>query len=239
MPLLIAVILGLVLFFIKKDDSARKAENKKETDKEWNLRQDFRDEYTNRQFENQVLAFVENPEHREQVNQEIAEALSEMRYQKRGHQHLSVQDKLDILLANRGKVSSRGAELGYWIGYRSDGKGNGKGYVRDLDDELEQYGFMVWLQRALQKQGKMVELVVMKTGAEIPFGYAWKGSPYERQYSRKGEIKTRLDDYQPQSAPFIIAIIRQRDSRGVQYVFQARLYHTLSQNCRCLPQRKH
>lgn len=120
-----------------------------------------------------------------------------MRYQKRGHQHLSVQDKLDILLANRGKVSSRGAELGYWIGYRSDGKGNGKGYVRDLDDELEQYGFMVWLQRALQKQGKMVELVVMKTGAEIPFGYAWKGSPYERQYSRKGEIKTRLDDYQP------------------------------------------
>ena len=197
MPLLIAVILGLVLFFIKKDDSARKAENKKETDKEWNLRQDFRDEYTNRQFENQVLAFVENPEHREQVNQEIAEALSEMRYQKRGHQHLSVQDKLDILLANRGKVSSRGAELGYWIGYRSDGTGNGKGYVRDLDDELEQYGFMVWLQRALQKQGKKAELVVMKTGAEIPFGYAWKGSPYERQYSRKGEIKTRLDDYQP------------------------------------------
>lgn len=194
---LIAVILGLVLFFIKKDDSARKAENKKETDKEWNLRQDFRDEYTNRQFENQVLAFVENPEHREQVNQEIAEALSEMRYQKRGHQHLSVQDKLDILLANRGKVSSRGAELGYWIGYRSDGKGKGKGYVRDLDDELEQYGFMVWLQRALQKQGKKAELVVMKTGAEIPFGYAWKGSPYERQYSRKGEIKTRLDDYQP------------------------------------------
>ena len=62
MPLLIAVILGLVLFFIKKDDSARKAENKKETEKEWNLRQDFRDEYTNRQFENQVLAFVENPE---------------------------------------------------------------------------------------------------------------------------------------------------------------------------------
>lgn len=197
MPLLIAVILGLVLFFIKKDDSARKAENKKETDKEWNLRQDFRDEYTNRQFENQVLAFVENPEHREQVNQEIAEALSEMRYQKRGHQHLSVQDKLDILLAIRGKVSSRGAELGYWIGYRSDGKGKGKGYVRDLDDELEQYGFMVWLQRALQKQGKKAELVVMKTGAEIPFGYAWKGSPYERQYSRKGEIKTRLDDYQP------------------------------------------
>lgn len=191
MPLLIAVILGLVLFFIKKDDSARKAENKKETDKEWNLRQDFRDEYTNRQFENQVLAFVENPEHREQVNQEIAEALSEMRYQKRGHQHLSVQDKLDILLANRGKVSSRGAELGYWIGYRSDGKGNGKGYVRDLDDELEQYGFMVWLQRALQKQGKMVELVVMKTGAEIPFGYAWKGSPYERQYSRK--VKSKPD----------------------------------------------
>lgn len=84
MPLLIAVILGLVLFFIKKDDSARKAENKKETDKEWNLRQDFRDEYTNRQFENQVLAFVENPEHREQVNQEIAEALSEMRYQSEG-----------------------------------------------------------------------------------------------------------------------------------------------------------
>jgi hypothetical protein len=197
LPLLIAVILGLVLFFIKKDDSARKAENKKETEKEWNLRQDFRDEYTNRQFENQVLAFVENPEHREQVNQEIAEALSEMRYQKRGHQHLSVQDKLDILLANRGKVSSRGAELGYWIGYRSDGKGKGKGYVRDLDDELEQYGFMVWLQRALQKQGKKAELVVMKTGAEIPFGYAWKGSPYERQYSRKGEIKTRLDDYQP------------------------------------------
>lgn len=105
--------------------------------------------------------------------------------------------KLDILLANRGKVSSRGAELGYWIGYRSDGKGKGKGYVRDLDDELEQYGFMVWLQRALQKQGKKAELVVMKTGAEIPFGYAWKGSPYERQYSRKGEIKTRLDDYQP------------------------------------------
>ena len=44
MPLLIAVILGLVLFFIKKDDSARKAENKKETTKEWNQRKELREE---------------------------------------------------------------------------------------------------------------------------------------------------------------------------------------------------
>ena len=198
MALLMAIILSAILLTIKRVDSSKKANAVRKTDEEWGKRENFRAAYTDLQLEKDARTFIENPQNAYNIDQEIKQAVSEMKYQKRNHNSLTYQDKLDIFLANRGKVSRRAAELGYWIGYKQGGKGKGKGYSRDLDTEMEQYGFMMWLQNALYKHHRDAKLVVLKTNAGIPFGYAWNGSPYERQCLGSGESKTNLQEFQPQ-----------------------------------------
>lgn len=190
MELVIAVVLMIILFFRLLPDKVGQSEYKHRKNEWERTTKDFAEHYTNKQLEDAIRqAFSDDtqlPAIRNEVNmafqqmeswrgERVVLCTSDFTYPKgkftqkayRENTEQMYRDRrlaMDILLANRGKVSS---------------DSNGSGYNSYLNTEYQalkeqQYELVEWIQNTLKKQGVSITPVcVDKTGSRY---YAWLGS---------------------------------------------------------------
>ena len=190
MELVIAVVLMIILFFRLLPDKVGQSEYKHRKNEWERTTKDFAEHYTNKQLEDAIRqAFSDDtqlPAIRNEVNmafqqmeswrgERVVLCTSDFTYPKGKFTQKAYQKNtermnrdrhlaMDILLANRGKVSS---------------DSNGSGYNSYLNTEYQalkeqQYELVEWIQNTLKKQGVSITPVcVDKTGSRY---YAWLGS---------------------------------------------------------------
>ena len=190
MELVIAVVLMIILFFRLLPDKVGQSEYKHRKNEWERTTKDFAEHYTNKQLEDAIRqAFSDDtqlPAIRNEVNmafqqmeswrgERVVLCTSDFTYPKgkftqkayRENTEQMYRDRhlaMDILLANRGKVSSDSNRSGY------------NSYLNTEYQALkeQQYELVEWIQNTLKKQGVSITPVcVDKTGSRY---YAWLGS---------------------------------------------------------------
>lgn len=193
MALVIAVILGIVLLCIKCTGNISKAEYNRKVEKWKSGIETFRKTYTDESLEAAIRSCFDDVSKLDKLRIEIDTSIQEMpawknrklilhicdftyknKYTKKEFLMQSErmnEDKkvaLDILLANRGKVSIRAAR----DGYRSYVYKENNSDTRNL--AIMQYELVEWISDTLQKQGISLEPVFVNN-IGITF-YGWLGS---------------------------------------------------------------
>ena len=190
MELVIAVVLMIILFFRLLPDKVGQSEYKHRKTEWERTTQAFAERYTNKQLEDAIwLAFSDDtqlPTIRNEANmafqqmeswkgKELVLCTSDFTYPKGKYTQKAYRENTeqmyrdrrlvrDILLANRGKVSSDSNRSGY------------NSYLNTEYQALKerQYELVEWIQSTLKKQGVSITPVcVNKTGSRY---YAWLGS---------------------------------------------------------------
>lgn len=190
MELVIAVVLMIILFFRLLPDKVGQSEYKHRKNEWERTTKDFAEHYTNKQLEDAIRqAFSDDtqlPAIRNEVNmafqqmeswrgERVVLCTSDFTYLKgkftqkayRENTEQMYRDRhlaMDILLANRGKVSSDSNRSGYNSYFNTE--------YQALKER--QYELVEWIQNTLKKQGVSITPVcVDKTGSRY---YAWLGS---------------------------------------------------------------
>lgn len=190
MPLIIAIVLILIIGFKVASD---KAQTKQYEDKSANLRvthDEWVARHVNHELESQLREFISNRDNSEAIKEEVSPVLEKLEHWA-NYANLSPYDDsqgksvqytkayretirhgrkviLDILLANRGKVSSDSAVWGY------------NAYLNSGNDTLKmsQFELVEWIKNTLNQQGYDVDLVYSGSGdSQVPSDcYYWVGT---------------------------------------------------------------
>lgn len=216
MPLLIAVVLGVILFSINRCDKARKTMYNRKVEIWEKEIESFLKTYTDESLEAVIRSCFDDVSKHDELRIEIDSAIQEMpawknrklilhicdftyqnKYTKKEFLIQNEQMKedkkvaLDILLANRGKVSIRAAREGY----RSYVYKESSTDTREL--AMMQFEFVGWIRDALCKHETKLQPVFIKNSIGITF-YGWLGSqaapciPFAPEMERKSFTKDVL-----------------------------------------------
>lgn len=191
MSLVIAVVLIVALFCIARSDKAK--------ERDFDARQkawmtpcdDFERAYTSPVLEREIKIALSDKTKRAAICREVNAALQEMPgwskyrcdeeknlkyfvsgellYESQTSSFYGNDLAVDILLANRGKVTEYAAQYGYKSYMSSD---DCSGAIQNLKESA--YEKIEWIQKALRKHG--VELTPVHAGVGCRSRYAWLGS---------------------------------------------------------------
>lgn len=159
MALIIAVVLILIIATSKFSDSSAKYVSDKRVKDEKEIARDFRRRFVDEDLEETLNEYALGRKESDELEEEFQKALSEIPKRKYN------PDRIDIWLANRGKIKSSSAKADY--GDPDNGRGSAT-----YDPATA-----CWLQDTLRKQGYDVTIVfdvVISTGY-IKFS-TWKNS---------------------------------------------------------------
>lgn len=160
----------------------------------------FKAKYTDVRLENSIRALIQNrdKEARDKVNEEIYAAFDQMEHWNGYRPYISLEDEVDmavdIMLANRGKISLTAERRGYKsylsptetakrIDYTTRDKASIASLRKDIAMEIRQYErkikqreFVSWIRDTLMEQGVVVVPLSKTTGGIWDNTYVWEGS---------------------------------------------------------------
>ena len=192
MSLVLLVILLLILLVRVGSDKASSMEYKRVYAEEKAERDEWLSHVVDRALENDLRRALDDPSCADRVNLEIGEALSEMGD---AVPWVSKDEKLDILLANRGKISSLVEMCGEWTACHYRTKPGKYGVeVYDKDGEIRKAELMKWLRDTLRENGLSLELW------RCEGRYYWEGS-----YGFNNHVRdiSQCDDDANKEHPFL------------------------------------
>lgn len=187
MPIIIALALVLAIGCLGLRDKKNERKYQRETEERKSLSDDFNSRFVGKGLEESISIAFENEENATAIKTEVYQALKQMSswdgysltltrsdcVQLKGWKEKSKKNKLNgdrelalnIMLANRGKVSSYSATHGYETYFILDGHSKAK---------LQQFELVEWIANTLGKQGIHITPVCkFAYGTSV---YGWLGS---------------------------------------------------------------
>jgi hypothetical protein len=183
---MLALIFGAILLCRVLGDKAGTAAYDRQRDARQKQEAEWEAKYTDRSLEYRLTTFIEDPRNSEAVRNEVIPALKEM-IANHGDQPLwtyiinggvvPFDLALDIMLANRGKISNNTAHWGF-----------------EAHNKMAGYARCEWIRDTLQKQGVYATPLYIKEVGYRPAEYVWEGSPASHPYSHDQRPMLRFED---------------------------------------------
>lgn len=213
MSIIIVLILVLAIGYLGLRDKKGERKYQRETEERKSISDDFNRKFVDKRLEESISIAFENEESATAIKEEVHQALKHINSwngysltltrsdcarlkgwkQKQAERKLNGDRELalNIMLANRGKVSSRSATHGYETYFILDGHSKAK---------LQQFELVEWITNTLEKQGVHVTPIYkFAYGTSV---YGWLGSfavPNDKP----------MDTIRYEIKPFVRALIEQ------------------------------
>jgi hypothetical protein len=171
---MLALIFGAILLCRVLGDKAGTAAYDRQRDARQKQEAEWEAKYTDRSLEYRLTTFIEDPRNSEAVRNEVIPALKEM-IANHGDQPLwtyiinggvvPFDLALDIMLANRGKISNNTAHWGF-----------------EAHNKMAGYARFEWIRDTLHKQGVNVTPIYLKARGCFKDEFGWEGSHYSHSH---------------------------------------------------------
>lgn len=171
MALIIAIVLIVIVGIKVADDKARTRQYKNESAKRFKQHDEWVSLHVDSELESRLNSFISNKDNYNAVWEEVSATFKKLEHWKNFTKFSLLKDKkivLDIMLANRGKVSFDAAVFGY------------RAYLSSESDMLKksQFELVEWIRDTLNQKGADVDLIYSGVGDSlVPADcYYWIGT---------------------------------------------------------------